>query len=366
MVSWDKKTLIELNAMIVKNRTALLQSFLIGLFLLALPFLIGFLGGKTWERNLNFLVFYIIEGVGLNIILGYGGLLNLGFMAFCGCGAYCYALLCSPQFNMHWPTLSALMVSGLFSSFLGLIIGAPVLRLRDDYLALITLSFGQVFLILLNNLNHPINITNGPQGIVGIDPLAPFGFSLAKDITVGSWNISSLQLHYFLFATCAALFIVFCHFFKKSFVGRALIAIREDEQAARACGIHPYPYKLLSFCLGAFFSGIGGALFCGLQGFISPNSFNLIESFNIVAIVVLGGAGNIPGIILSCIVIIIFPECLRSFFSYFSQYWPSALEQTLDPEIIRQFVIGLAIIITATFRPNGLFEFRSPIKKGGL
>ncbi|CUT17514.1 MULTISPECIES: branched-chain amino acid ABC transporter permease [Candidatus Ichthyocystis] len=335
---------------------------------LSLPLMAGTIG-QTWERNLDFILLYIIQAIGLNIILGYTGLLNLGFAAFYGCGAYCYALLASPHLGIHLPALVVLPISGLVAAILGLIVGAPALRLKGDYFALLTIGFGQVFIDLINNLNHPVNITNGPQGILSIDPFKILGIDFSLPLVMGKIHLSSLQLHYYLFLTIIIALIYVCHLLKNNYVGRAFMAIRENEIAARACGIKPYRYKMLSFFLGAFCSGVGGALFAELQGFVSPSSFNLLESFNILTIVILGGSESMVGIIASCVFMLSVPELLRSWLPVVEQLIstesqsPSWIRNLFDPEVIRQSIIGIAIVLMATFRPNGIFSDKRKLLK---
>ncbi|WP_092484394.1 branched-chain amino acid ABC transporter permease [Candidatus Ichthyocystis hellenicum] len=369
MVSSGPPILIEHKDMaIIRKLSCSINPALTTVFCLSLPLMAGAVG-QTWERNLDFILLYIIQAIGLNIILGYTGLLNLGFAAFYGCGAYCYALLASPHLGIHLPALAILPISGLASAILGLIIGAPALRLKGDYFALVTIGFGQVFIDLINNLNHPVNITNGPQGILNIDPFKILGIDFSSQLMVGRFRLSSLQLHYYLFLAVIIALVYMCHLLKNNYIGRAFMAIRENEIAARACGIKPYRYKMLSFFLGAFCSGVGGALFAELQGFVSPSSFNLLESFNILTIVILGGSESMVGIVASCVFMLSVPELLRSWLPVIEQLITtdnqssSWVRNLLDPEIIRQSIIGAAIVLMATFRPNGIFsERRKPLK----
>ncbi|WP_092414912.1 branched-chain amino acid ABC transporter permease [Candidatus Ichthyocystis sparus] len=343
------------------------QPVIISAICLILPFLAGMVG-QTWERNLDFILLYIIQAFGLNIVLGYTGLLDLGFAAFYGCGAYCYALLASTQLGIHWHSIALIPASGLAACVLSLIIGIPALLLKGDYFALVTLGFGQVFVVIMNNLNRPINITNGPQGITGIDSFRILSLDLSQALDIGPLHVSSLKLHYYLFFIITAVLAYVYHLLRNNYIGRAFIAIRENEVAARSCGIKPYRYKMLAFCLGAFFSGVGGALFAGFQGFVSPNSFNVMESFNILTIVILGGSSRIIGIVSACVFIIAVPELLRSLLPLIGQYLiddqsSSWIRNLADPEIIRQLIIGCAVILMATFRPNGIFSERKQLIK---
>ena len=318
---------------------------LIGIALAILPFLIGMSFGNAWIRMLDFALLYIMLALGLNIVVGFAGLLDLGYIAFYAVGAYTYALLASPHFGLHWPLWAILPIGAIVAGIFGALLGAPTLRLRGDYLAIVTLGFGEIIRIFLNNLNAPVNITNGPKGIAGIDPLA-------NSIDIFGYQLHSLYLIYYLFVALALLIIIVTLRLENSRLGRAWVAIREDEIAAKACGINTRNVKLLAFALGASFGGVAGGLFSGFQQFVSPESFGLFESIMVLCMVVLGGMGNIPGVILGAVVLTVLPELFR--------HWAGPAQMALfgqtyiDPESLRLMLFGIALILVMRFRPMGL------------
>ncbi|QKS30581.1 MAG: High-affinity branched-chain amino acid transport system permease protein LivH [Accumulibacter sp.] len=320
--------------------------------LLAVPF-VAALGGQAWVRIANFAILYVFLALGLNIVVGYAGLLDLGYVAFYAVGAYCYALLASPHFGIHLPFWVILPCGAALACLFGVLLGAPTLKLRGDYLAIVTLGFGEIIRIFMNNLNAPINITNGAQGITLIDPVRIGDFSFARSSTFFGVSISGPQKYYFLLVALAALVIVVNIRLQNSRIGRAWQAIREDEVAAKACGINTRNIKLLAFAMGASFGGIAGGVFAAMQGFVSPESFSLMESITILAMVVLGGMGHIPGVILGAILLTGLPEALR--------YGIEPLQQAvfgrmiIDPESLRMLVFGLALVLVMRFRPAGLW-----------
>ena len=198
-------------------------------------------------------------------------------------------------------------LAGLF----GMLLGAPTLKLRGDYLAIVTLGFGEIIRVFMNNLDHPVNITNGPKGLDQIDPISIFGINLGKKLMVGDFEISSVSLYYYLFLALVVFSVLISFRLERSRIGRAWMAIREDEIAAKAMGLNTRNLKLLAFGMGATFGGVSGAMFAAFQGFISPESFTLAESVMIVAMVVLGGIGHIPGVILGALLLAALPEVLR-------------------------------------------------------
>ncbi|MBN8453459.1 ABC transporter ATP-binding protein [Accumulibacter sp.] len=320
--------------------------------LLAIPF-VAALGGQAWVRIANFAILYVFLALGLNIVVGYAGLLDLGYVAFYAVGAYCYALLASPHFGIHLPFWVILPCGAALACLFGVLLGAPTLKLRGDYLAIVTLGFGEIIRIFMNNLNAPINITNGAQGITLIDPVRIGDFSFARTSTFFGISISGPQKYYFLLVALAVLVIVVNIRLQNSRIGRAWQAIREDEVAAKACGINTRNIKLLAFAMGASFGGIAGGVFAAMQGFVSPESFSLMESITILAMVVLGGMGHIPGVILGAILLTGLPEALR--------YGIEPLQQAvfgrmiIDPESLRMLVFGLALVLVMRFRPAGLW-----------
>ncbi|CAG0998405.1 partial High-affinity branched-chain amino acid transport system permease protein LivH, partial [Rhodocyclaceae bacterium] len=240
-------------------------------------------------------------------------------------------------------------VAGLF----GVLLGAPTLRLRGDYLAIVTLGFGENIRIFMNNLNAPINITNGPKGIARIDAISIAGQPLSKAIEIAGLKIPGVYLYYYLFVVLA-LGIVFVSIrLQDSRIGRAWVAIREDEIAAKACGIDTRNVKLLAFAMGASFGGVAGGLFAGFQEFVSPESFGLMESVMVLCMVVLGGMGHIPGVILGGLLLTVLPEAFRHGAGPAQQALFGKV--ILDPESLRMLLFGIALIAVMLYRPAGLW-----------
>ena len=348
-----------------KPRVALLATAGIAIVLLLLPIVAAHFG-NFWVRVMAMALLYVMLALGLNIVVGFAGLLDLGYVAFYAVGAYLYALLASPHLTMQFPALAEWMPSGLHipiwivvplaaavAAFFGVLLGLPVLKLRGDYLAIVTLGFGEIIRIFLNNLNAPVNITNGPQGIGNIDPVNILGHKLSQRLELFGYEFSSVQLYYYLFLVLAIIIIVVCVRLQDSRIGRAWMAVREDEIAAKAMGINTRNTKLLAFAMGASFGGVSGAMFSAFQGFISPESFILMESIVIVAMVVLGGMGHIPGVILGAIILYAIPEALR--------VWARPAQELLfgheyiAPEALRMLLFGLAMVLIMLFRPHGLW-----------
>ena len=339
----------------IRKRHALVRALgylALAALLVAAPFAIEATLGRTWVRITDIALLFIMLALGLNIVVGYAGLLDLGYIAFFAVGAYSYALLASPQFDVHWSFLALLPLGALMAAFFGVLLGAPTLRLRGDYLAIVTLGFGEIIRIFLNNLNRPYNITNGPQGITLIDPLQIAGASLSKTQTVAGLTISPLHSYYFVFLACALLSIFISVRLENSRIGRAWIAIREDELAAAAMGINTRNVKLLAFAMGATFGGVAGGLFASFQGFISPESFTLLDSIMVLCMVVLGGMGNVGGVVLGAVLLTVLPEALRH---------AAPLQEALfgavyvDPSDLRMLLFGLALVLMMLFRPAGLW-----------
>jgi branched-chain amino acid transport system permease protein len=239
------------------------------------------------------------------------------------------------------------------------LLGAPTLRLRGDYLAIVTLGFGEIIRIFLNNLNAPVNLTNGPQGITQIAPIHIGGLALDQTLTLFGLTLHPVYLYYYLFLACALLVIFVTVRLEDSRIGRAWVAIREDEIAAKACGINTRNVKLLAFAMGATFGGVAGGLFAGFQEFVSPESFGLLESIMVLCMVVLGGMGHIPGVILGGLLLTVLPEVLR----HGAAPWQQALfgKVILDPESLRMLLFGLALILVMLYRPAGIWP--SQIRK---
>ena len=339
------------------------QTLLFALGLLVLPLLLqGF--GNAWVRIADMALLYVMLALGLNIVVGYAGLLDLGYVAFFAVGAYLYGLLSSPHLidtfpaiaemfpaGMHMPLLLIVPAAALLAGVAGVLLGAPTLKLRGDYLAIVTLGFGEIIRVFMNNLDHPVNITNGPKGIDRIDSIHLLGFNFGKKLELFGLDLASVTLYYYLFLALVVLVVVISHRLELSRIGRAWMAIREDEIAAKAMGINTRDMKLLAFGMGASFGGISGAMFAGFQGFISPESFSLMESVMIVAMVVLGGIGHLPGVILGAVLLAALPEVLR----YVAGPLQAMTDGRLDAAILRQLLTALAMIIVMLMRPRGLW-----------
>jgi len=319
--------------------------------LAALPFLVDAGLGRSWVRLLDLALLYAILALGLNIVVGYAGLLDLGYVAFYALGAYVYAWLSSPHFGLHLPFWAVLPLGASLAALFGVLLGAPTLRLRGDYLAIVTLGFGEIIRIFLNNLNAPVNITNGPQGINLIDPVRLGSFDLSQPHELLGYTFTSIHLTYYLFLLFTLGVIFISMRLEDSRIGRAWVAIREDEVAAAATGINTRNLKLLAFAMGATFGGLAGGLFPSFQGFISPESFNLMESIMILCMIVLGGMGHIPGVIFGAVVLTLLPEALR-----YTGDWQRELfgRIYIDPADLRMLLFGLALVAVMLYRPAGL------------
>ena len=359
---------------------------------LAFPFFAAQFG-NSWVRIMDVALLYILLALGLNVVVGFAGLLDLGYIAFFAIGAYLTGLFASPQFAvvleslvMEYPAIGEALValcgadiaangihlsvwlivplSAAVAGLAGALLGAPTLKLRGDYLAIVTLGFGEIIRIFMNNLNGPVNITNGPQGINLIDPVRLGGLSLAGEagsgamVRVAGWAMPSVNAYYFLFLFLVLVTVFVSHRLQYSRLGRAWIAIREDEIAAKAMGINVRNLKLLAFAMGASFGGVAGAMFASFQGFISPESFSLTESIAVLAMVVLGGIGHIPGVVLGAILLAALPEVLR--------HTVGPLQMTLlgevwiEAEVLRQLLYGLALVLIMLVRPAGLWPSPRP------
>jgi branched-chain amino acid transport system permease protein len=273
---------------------------------------------------------YATLALGLNVVVGFAGLLDIGYVAFFGIGSYVYAFLASPQFGLHLPFLLALPIVVLVTALFGILIGAPTLRLGGDYLAIVTLGFGEITYLLLLNLDRPINITNGPSGIISIDPPALLGHALSGNVQ-----------YYYLFLAVLALALIAANRLQHSRVGWAWQAIREDELAARAMGINTTVAKLQAFAIGASFAGFAGALLASWQRSVFPENFLFTESINVLAMVIIGGMGSLAGVVLGAAVIVALPEIFRELAAY------------------RMLVFGLMLMLLMIFRPQGILVPRA-------
>lgn len=320
--------------------------------------------GQAWVRIVDVALLYILLALGLNIVVGMAGLLDLGYIAFYAVGAYLFALLASPHLTESFPALAAMYPDGMhtpiwlviplgagLAAMAGVLLGAPTLKLRGDYLAIVTLGFGEIIRVFMNNLDAPVNITNGPMGIDSIDPLKVGSVSLGEPWHIAGFTLEPVTLHYYLFLSMVVLAVILSSRLHDSRLGRAWIAIREDEIAAKAMGLNVRNLKLLAFGLGASFGGVSGVLFASFQGFVSPESFSLQESVMVVAMVVLGGLGHIPGVILGAFLLAALPEVLR----YVAGPLQAMTDGRLDAAILRQLLVALAMIGIMLLRPRGLW-----------
>ena len=345
------------------NKNKIVKIILIAIALLILPLLLQ-QAGNAWVRIADMALLYVLLALGLNIVVGYAGLLDLGYVAFFALGAYMFGLLASPHLfetfpaiaelfpnGMHTPLWVVIPLAAFIAGVFGVLLGAPTLKLRGDYLAIVTLGFGEIIRVFLNNLDHPVNITNGPKGLNQIDSIKFFGFDLGKSHTFFGIEFANVSMYYYLFLALVLVSIVLCYRIQKSRIGRAWMAIREDEIAAKAMGINTRNMKLLAFGMGATFGGVSGAMFGAFQGFVSPESFSLMESVMIVAMVVLGGIGHLPGVILGAVLLSALPEVLR----YVAGPLQAMTGGRLDAAILRQLLIALAMISIMLMRPKGLW-----------
>ncbi|HRN84181.1 MAG TPA: DUF3382 domain-containing protein [Hyphomicrobium sp.] len=330
-------------------------------FLIAYPVLVllatGNAGAVKWIDNFGIqILIYILLAWGLNVIVGFAGLLDLGFVAFYAVGAYSTGLLAKTFGLSFWILLP---LAGILAAFWALIVGLPVLRLRGDYIAIVTLAFAEILRLVLVNW---VPVTGGYAGVSGIPAPSIAGYTL----TMGPNNIatalglppSPLYRLFFMFYLILAL-VVFCYWVTTRLrtlpVGRAWEAMREDEIACRSLGISIAKTKLSAMAAGAFFGGLGGAFFAGRQGFISPESFVFMESAVLVAIVVLGGLGNMMGVAIAATVMIGGTELLRELTVLKRVFGPD-----FDPTQYRMLLFGLAMVMIMVWRPKGLIASREP------
>ncbi|MSR77149.1 MAG: branched-chain amino acid ABC transporter permease [Candidatus Omnitrophica bacterium] len=264
---------------------------------------------------------FIILALGLNVIVGYAGILNLGYAALFACGAYLYAI---SNIHFHIPFWTGLFISGFGTALFGMLLAFPALRLSGDYLAIVTLGAGEIVRIILNNVDQ---VTGGPNGLLGIDH--PTFFGLRFGVKSGPY--------YYLIFVMVILLVFFLKRLESSRLGRAWTAMREDELAASSMGVNLMWAKLTAFGIGGFIAGIAGCVFASKQGSISPDSFDFVVSVMVLAMVVLGGLGTIRGAITGALILSLLPEFLRGF------------------EMYRMLFFGLAMILMMLFRPQGIF-----------
>ena len=305
-----------------------------------------FFAGRNAVDIATLAMIYVMLGLGLNVVVGFAGLLDLGFVGFYAVGAYTYALL------FHWAGWGfweALPLAGAASALFGFVLGFPVLRLRGDYLAIVTLGFGEIIRLLLVNLT---SLTGGPDGISSIPKPSVLGLEMARNPSVEGGTtfhqffgleFNSMHMVIFLYLMALLLAVVTLCISNRLIrmpIGRAWEALREDEIACRSLGLNPMKIKLSAFTLGAMFAGFGGAFFAARQGIVNPESFTFIESALILAIVVLGGMGSQLGVIIAAIILTVLPELAREFSEY------------------RMLIFGLVMILMMVWRPQGLLPMK--------
>lgn len=305
---------------------------------------------------------YIAMALGLNIVVGFAGLLDLGFVAFFAVGAYTYAIFATPQANelisgnlfplpggAFWIFI---VLGGFMAALFGLLLGLPVLRVKGDYLAIVTLGFGEIIRIIFNNLDKPVNITNGAMGLSSIQPPSLFGLSFTFP-----------NQFYFIVVFILAIVIFSVKRLEHSRLGRAWKAIRENEIAAQSMGIPLIRTKLTAFAIGASFSGMMGVVFAAKQTFIDPTSFTLIESITILVMVLLGGMGSVPGVILgAALVTILNLQVLTELTNWLNQLSLQGIIQlpaSISPSKMQRLIFGAILVLVAIFRPNGLITAKN-------
>jgi branched-chain amino acid transport system permease protein len=334
--------------------------FAIG-FVIAYPIIViataGFGGALKWIDNFGIqILIYVMLGWGLNIVVGLAGLLDLGYVAFYAVGAYSYALLAKTFGLAFWILLP---LAGCLASFWGILLGFPVLRLRGDYLAIVTLAFGEIIRLIIINW---VDLTNGYAGISGIPRPSFFGIPFNADdngfAAVFHLEFSPLYRVIFLYYVILALALLTCFVtvrLRRLPIGRAWEALREDEIACRSLGINTTNTKLTAFAMGAMFAGFAGSFFAARQGFISPESFTFLESATILSIVVLGGMGSQLGVAIAAIVMIGGTEIMRQL-----DFLKDIFGQTFDPTQYRMLLFGFAMVLVMIWRPRGLIATRDP------
>ena len=319
--------------------------------LLVLSLVVPFLLSKYWLGVLILALIYVLLGLGLNIVVGLAGLLDLGFVAFYAVGAYVYALGAVYLDLSFW---LALPLGALTAAAFGALLGFPVLRMHGDYLAIVTLGFGEIIRLVLNNWTA---FTGGPNGISAPFPTL-FGLEFKRRAQEGGMTFheffgldySSSSRYIFIYLVLfvvVCLLVMFVNRLREMPVGRAWEALREDEIACRSLGINHVTTKLSAFSLGAMTGGIGGVFFAAYQGFINPSSFTFIESALTLAIVVLGGLGSVMGVIIAALVLTLLPEVLRDMAEY------------------RMLIFGLLMVFMMIWRPRGLIRIKRPVFSAG-
>lgn len=324
-------------------------------------------GGQAYQSYMEVATLvgiYVAMALGLNIVVGFAGLLDLGFIAFFAVGAYTYGIFSTAQASNfmpfgHYPLSGEsfwifILIGGFIAALFGILLGIPVLRVKGDYLAIVTLGFGEIIRIIFNNLDKPVNITNGAMGLTSIQAPELFGIS---------FNNAS-QFYYVVLVIL--LFVIFAvRRLEYSKVGRSWKAVRENEIAAQAMGIHLVRTKLLAFAIGASFSGMMGVVFAAKQMFIDPTSFTMIESTTILVMVLLGGMGSVPGVILGAAVVTILNlqvlAELTNYLNALTQNGTITIPDALSPAKMQRFIFGGILILFALYRSQGLIPAKNPV-----
>ena len=320
----------ELNTATLSNSNAFewLKSHRLALYgLIAIILIVAphIMPNSYWLRIYTMTGLWVMLALGLNVVAGFAGLLDLAYVAFFGIGGYAFALLSSSHLNIHLPFFLVLPLAAIFTMLVGIALGSTSIRLKGDYLAIVTLAFSQIFKLLLLNLDTPVNITGGVNGIYSFDPINLLGFRILSPIAY------AYLIWFFTIAVTIGSFRI-----KRSRFGRGWEAIREDELAAEAIGVNTTWMKLMAFAGGAFIAGAAGALFASFQDSVFPNNFDFPQLVIVYCMVILGGLGNITGVILGAVFLSILPEFLREYGAY------------------RMMSYGLILIVLMALRPQGI------------
>jgi branched-chain amino acid transport system permease protein len=300
-------------------------------------------------RICTLVLLYSVLAMGLNVVVGLAGLLDLGFIAFFGIGAYTYALLASPLHGIHVNFFLVLPLGMAVAATFGFLVGLPALRTHGDYLAIVTLAFGEIVYTLLVNLDRPVNITNGPQGVLEIDLPSLAGITIGKhDVYAGAFGLTTTMQFYLMFGVYALAVAFCCLRLPSSRLGRCWRAMRESEAATSSCGASIVRAKLSAFMFGAAVSGGAGVIAAAWYGSVFPDSFLFNESIRILSMVVLGGIGGFYGAIVGATVLVVLPETLRSFDQY------------------RLLIFGVLLVLMMRFRPQGLIGSRITVRRARI
>lgn len=339
--------------------------WVIGLFIIAVLVPLSASQGSSYQSYMEvgtLVGIYAAMSLGLNIVVGFAGLLDLGFIAFFAVGAYTYAIFASVQASHfmpfgHYPLPGYsfwlfIFIGAIIASIFGILLGIPVLRVRGDYLAIVTLGFGEIIRIVLNNMDHPINITNGSMGISSITPPNFFGIAISN----------SSQFYYIVLGIFLIVIYVVTRL-EHSKLGRAWKAVRDNEIAAQAMGIPLVKTKLAAFAIGASFSGMMGAVFAAKQMFVDATSFTYLESTMVLVMVILGGMGSVPGVILgAAVVTILNTQVLTVVSNYLTQLSASgviSIPDALSPAKMQRLIFGVLLIVFALYRSQGLIPHKN-------